>query len=112
MIDSLYELNIYRATIIRHVDADTSWVMIDCGFDVSVKLSLRWAGINAPERNTVEGKEALAYLRQILPEGSSVYLFTEKDKREKYGRYLGTLVYQGVNMNQKMIDDGYAQPYP
>ena len=45
-----YDHNTYRATILRHIDADTTEVEISLGFDVSVRMTARWVGIDAPER--------------------------------------------------------------
>jgi endonuclease YncB( thermonuclease family) len=61
----------YRATIIRHVDADTSHVEIDLGFDQSVRKTIRWAGIDAPERWSDAGKVSLAALNEQLPAGTT-----------------------------------------
>lgn len=108
-----YDQNAYRATILRHVDADTTEVEVDLGFDVRTRLTVRWAGIDAPERNTLAGKASLAWLMDALPPGTSCELRTIKDRKEKYGRYLGTFWLPGAvfNVNTWMIDEGFAQPY-
>jgi endonuclease YncB( thermonuclease family) len=59
---------------------------------------------------TPEGKVAKAWLEAHLPKGT-VTIQTEKDHREKYGRYLATLFVGGVNVNAAMIADGQAVPY-
>lgn len=103
----------YRATIIRHIDSDTSWVSVDLGFDVAIKLTIRWADIDAPERGTAAGKDATAALTAQLPVGAACTLRTEKIKREKYGRYLGTFILDdGTNLNEWLIKNGYVDPYP
>jgi len=112
-----YQDNYYRARIITHVDADTSRVTVDMGFDVNVKMTIRWQGINAPEISTVEGKAALAWLTSHLEPGEMCILQTVRDKREKFGRYLGSFYAldtyaDGVrSLNQMMIEDGHAVPY-
>ena len=78
----------YNATVIRVVDGDTVDVTIDLGFDVSLAARFRLFGLNAPEKWTVEGKLSAARLSELLPVGSEVVVKSEKDRREKYGRYL------------------------
>jgi len=112
-----YQDNYYRARIITQVDADTSRVTIDMGFDVQVKLTIRWQGIDAPERHTDEGKAAIAWLNERLVAGDMCILQTVKDRREKFGRYLGTFYdldtyAEGtVSLNQQMIEAGHAVLY-
>jgi endonuclease YncB( thermonuclease family) len=112
-----YDRNTYRATILRHVDADTTWAEVDLGFDASIKLTFRWAGIDAPEKNTPEGKIALMEVKRLLPEGSRCLIETEKDSREKFGRYLAwfyTMTESGhtdENVNAYLIDLGMVKPY-
>lgn len=102
----------YRATILRVVDGDTCHVEIDLGLDVRVRTTLRLAGLNAPELPTDEGKAAKAFLMGLLALGE-VLVRTIKDRREKYGRYLGMLyVYPAsapvVDVNATMISSGHA----
>jgi len=106
-----FDNNVYRATVLRHVDADTTYCRVNLGADVSINMTVRWASIDAPERNTVEGKAATAVVNEWLPVGSRCNLQTTEDKREKFGRYLGTFTVDGVNLNQRLIDEGYAVAY-
>jgi len=99
----------YRATLIRVVDGDTVWLDVDLGFDVRRKDSFRLFGIDAPEMGTPEGAAAKDWLLRRLP---SVFMIrTEKDRREKYGRYLVTLIVNGSDINQEMLDQGIAREY-
>ena len=112
-----YNQNYYRARIITHVDADTSRVTVDMGFDVNVKLTIRWQGINAPELRTDEGKAALAWLTSHLEAGEMCILQTIRDKREKFGRYLGTFYALDTyadgawSLNEQMVEAGHAVAY-
>lgn len=102
----------YAATVLRIVDGDTLHATIDLGFDQRVDKTLRLAGIDAPEKNTPEGFAALAWLEQRLAlSGMRVLITTEKDRREKYGRYLAWLVDGEDSINMQMIDAGHAVPY-
>lgn len=103
---------IYNATILRVVDGDTVDAAVDLGFDIHMNMKLRLMGINAPELSTLEGKNARDWLTTILAgENNQITIRTEKDRTEKYGRYLATLLIGDVSINQMMIDDGYAVVY-
>lgn len=54
--------NKYFGQVLRVIDGDTFEVLIDLGFGVSQKFSVRLDGIDTPEKNTVKGKQALEYL--------------------------------------------------
>ncbi len=41
----------------------------------------------------------------------SIRLITEKDDREKYGRYLGTIYLDNINLNEEMLNLGLAKKY-
>ncbi len=83
-------------------------------------LKIRMIGLDAPESNTsrygyVEcfGPEASAHLKTLLQNATDVTI--EKDatqgETDKYGRTLAYIFYNGVNINTKMILDGYAFEY-
>jgi micrococcal nuclease len=98
----------YLAQVVRIIDGDTVDATVDLGFDVKLSARFRMLGINAPERNTKEGKESLARLAVLLPVGASVVVQTTKDKKEKFGRYLGTFLMDGKSINQQLVDEGFA----
>lgn len=101
----------YRAEVLRVVDGDSVWLRVDCGFDLRLDMSVRLYGVNAPELNTPEGQASKAWMKQMLPVGSAVMLRTYKDKREKYGRYLGTLIKGGMNINETLLSERMAVRY-
>ena len=115
----------YKATVISVTDGDTVRLNIDLGFNVTINTPIRLMGINAPEVNTVAGKVAKTYLKELLPVGTSVTLRSYKDKTEKYGRILGTIMVEfndtaaplhkrivvDGNINNHMVSKGYAVPY-
>jgi micrococcal nuclease len=86
---------IYKAELIRIVDGDTVDLIIDLGFDTSRKERFRLYGIDAPEMRTKEGKEAKAWLWEVLQPLDAIYVETlqhkTKAKRDKYGRFLAVL---------------------
>ena len=102
---------LYNATVLKIVDGDTAHFTIDLGLDTFQNHKCRFTGINAPELNTPEGQAAKEYLEAILPVGSAVVVKTEKDHQEKYGRYLVTIFFGDLNVNQQMVDQGHAVVY-
>ena len=53
---------------------------------------------------------AKLFLQEMI-EGKEIVLFTIKDKTGKYGRYLGRILFEGEDMNQRMLKEGFASPY-
>jgi micrococcal nuclease len=107
-----YDTNVYKATILKHHDGDTTWAEVALGFDVSMRLTVRWSGIDAPELGTAEGVVALRAVQAWLPVGSTCRITTVKDKREKFGRYLATFLdADGESLNDRLVREGLARPY-
>ena len=101
----------YPCTLDRVVDGDTVDVTIDLGFSVYLRKRIRLAWLNAPETRTLNleekaaGKRAAAGLQEKLESGSlSVKTMIEG----KYGRTLGVLYVDNVDVNALMIEEGYA----
>lgn len=107
-------LYVYRAFVRRVFDGDTVTVNIDLGFGVVLQdQSVRLLRINAPEIRG-ESREAGVRSRDALRERISnrwVVLRTEKDKREKYGRWLGEIWVGGVCINDWMLSEGHAKEF-
>ena len=109
----------YKAIITKVIDGDTVDVDIDLGFEVWLRNQrIRLYGIDTPESRTsdkvekVFGNLAKSKILEFCPVGSSIILQTKTDdSRGKYGRILGELVVDGVNVNQYMIDNNYAVAY-
>jgi hypothetical protein len=70
---------------------------------------VRLLGINTPEKGEKYYSEAKEYLEQI--NGSRVYLEYGSDKKDRYGRILAYVFYEGRNINEELIDQGLANPY-
>jgi len=119
---------IYKAELVRVIDGDTVDLIIDLGFDTSRKERFRLYGIDAPEMNTAEGKEAKAWLEDAIRPPEAIYVHTiqlsTKAKRDKYGRFLAVL-YDDLgdieanrpmktpvspsSINARMITEGHAK---
>ena len=104
----------YRAFVRRVYDGDTITVDIDLGFDVLMKnQKIRLLGINAPEIRGESRKSGLVsrdFLREKIS-GKWVVLKTKKDKKGKYGRWLGEVFLEEKNINNLMLSEGMAKEY-
>ncbi len=104
---------IYNAKVIAIHDGDTITASIDLGLNISHIIKIRLAGINAPEltgKTKADGIDSRAYLRQLIG-SEEILIQTIKDSTEKYGRYLGIIWIGDVNVNDHMIEAGYAIKY-
>ena len=109
----------YGCELLRVIDGDTIDVRADLGFDVSLRLRLRFAGINTPEsrtRNKVEkalGKAATARLKEILESADSIEF--ESFGKGKFGRVLATpyVVHddERTDVCQMLVREGHARLY-
>lgn len=111
--DYLYH---YKAKVISVYDGDTIRVEIDLGFGFKwcgsdgKGVSVRLAELNAPE---VKGEERDAglvsrdFLRSLIL-GKDITLKTIKDASGKYGRYLGIIFLEDININERLIQEGMA----
>tara|TARA_Y100000593_G_C4288352_1_gene326841 strand:- start:1181 stop:1483 length:303 start_codon:yes stop_codon:yes gene_type:complete len=81
------------------------------------KERVRLAGIDTPECRTRDleekqmGLEAKAFITRRLADGEPSGLRVKTEKDGKYGRMLGTLFVGSQNINQEMIERGYAWEY-
>jgi len=101
----------YKAKIIKVYDGDTVTADIDCGFHIHFTEKVRLYGIDAPEirgKERPKGLKARDYLRALILD-KEIILETIKDKKGKYGRYLGHIILDGVNINEKLVKDGHAK---
>lgn len=101
----------YKAFVTDVYDGDTITVDIDLGLHVWLRgETIRLFGINAPEvrgESRDKGLEARDYLRELILK-KEVVLRTYKDKKGKYGRWLGNVQVDGIDVNQDMIDNDFA----
>lgn len=100
-------------------DGDTVAVYIDLGFYITRRETIRLLDIDTEELRggTVEskargyaGKDRLAELLQM----GQIYVVTEQDHKEKYGRLLGWLYVelddgQIIDVNKTLLAEGYAK---
>ena len=97
----------YKAYVSEIIDGDTVKAVIDLGFNIVTEQKLRLRGLDAPEIESAEGKEAKEFLaKQLTQPGASVLIRTVKP--DKYDRYLADLWVDGKYINQELIDKGFA----
>jgi len=108
----------YACKVERVVDGDTCDVVMDLGFNILHKCRVRLYGIDTPESRTrnldekARGKLASAFLKNAIDYGEKVVIQTKlKDSKGKFGRVLGNVIVDGININQSMIDNYHAAAY-
>ena len=104
----------YKAKLDRVVDGDTVDAHIDLGFDISVHKRIRLAGIDSPESRTrdleekAKGLASKDRLTDLLKDGEFIL---ESKEVGKYGRVLGVLKVDETNINETLVEEGYAVEY-
>lgn len=108
----------YKAKVVRVVDGDTIDVDLDLGFSVVMaKTRIRLYGIDTPEKRTRDLEEkkfgllATALVEEYCPVGSTIVVKTRLDGKGKFGRILGEIIVDGLNLNEFMIQEHYAVAY-
>jgi len=108
----------YGCKITRVVDGDTVDCILDLGFSILHKCRVRLFGIDTPESRTrdkdekVRGKLAAKFLKDAIDDGKKVILRTKlKDSKGKYGRVLGEIIVDDININVAMIENYLAVAY-
>ena len=110
----MIDLYTYNARCTQVYDGDSITVDIDLGFNHwMLNQKIRLFGINTPE---VRGSEHLSgliardRLRELI-EGRDIILASHRDRAGKYGRWLGTIYIDDININKLLLDEGLATIY-
>ena len=118
----------YRAKAVRVVDGDTVYFEVDVGFKTKMTHSMRLLGIDTPEirggtdESKAKGQLAKAALMEKLgmdlePEKRPPLVVKTHKNPDSFGRYLAIAYICGdvdegaENVNQWMLDEGYAGSY-
>jgi len=98
----------FDAEVKKVTDGDTIRVKTDFrDFDFPIRLN----SIDAPELNEEGGKEAKEWLKQQI-ENEEVKILIDKDNRvDKWGRLLGDVQHNGLQMEQAMLRLGLAKKF-
>lgn len=98
----------FNAEVTKVKDGDTinvRWSERDFEFPV------RFADIAAPELNEEGGHEAQAWLKERI-EGKNVMIMIDpNNKVEKWGRLLGTVIHDGMDVAEEEITLGLARSW-
>ena len=112
--DFSYRIN----KVTKIVDGDTIDVLLDMGFDIKYQSRVRLFGIDTPESRTrnreekVRGLLSKAYLKDAIKKAKKLTIKTHKGSETgKFGRILGEIFADGINLNLKMCTEGYAVQY-
>lgn len=101
---SIANTAILNGCIVRVVDGDTVKLLDD---DLVIH-TIRLAGIDAPESKMPYGKQATAFLTDLIL-GKEVVAVAYK--QDRYGRTIGTIFLREKDINLAIIDAGLAWHY-
>ncbi len=94
----------FTGKVVRIADGDTVTVL-----DVSkVRHKVRLTGIDAPEKKQPFGNRSKQSLSDMV---FSKTVTVETDKRDRYGRELGKVLINGMDVNREQIRRGMAWHY-
>jgi len=108
------DLYTYNARCTQVYDGDSITVDIDLGFNHwMLNQKIRLFGINTPEVRGSERPSGLIARDRLrgLIEGRDIILASHRDRAGKYGRWLGTIYIDDININKLLLDEGLATIY-
>lgn len=99
----------YGITIDRVIDGDTVEAVFDLGFHVSLKVTVRLAGYDAPETfrpvNEAERAAGIACKEHLTELTAGVQLYCRSTKIDLYGRSTGILYVMTASGEYVSIND-------
>ena len=93
----------------RVIDGDTIEATLDMGHGIQFKSKVRLKGVSAPEARTPEGQITKAKLTEYMQ--ADTLVCESANKHGKFGRILGRIIADGIDLNQRLIDEHYADVY-
>lgn len=107
----------WKAVVVHIVDADTYYFDLRLPCDLTLRrFEVRLNGVSAPERFTTIGKQATAFVKERMPEGSEVlirtHLVRDTESKDKYRRYVAdvTLPTTNEDLGTLLLDAKLAKP--
>lgn len=97
-------------------DGDTVWLQAKqpgAYVGTTGRVRVRLIGLDTPEVQPMEcfGQEATDHLRSLTPVGSTVYVITDRDLKDRYDRWLLYLwTPSGTFVNYEIVADGWGTP--
>ena len=101
--NSCFSEYLENLTIKKVVDGDTVHV-----FYQGEIYKIRLTEIDAPERDQPYGSNSTEYLKSLLKDGK---VDVDISGTDRYGRKLGRLYWQGMDINRELVSAGYAWVY-
>jgi|TARA_Y100000782_G_C10139429_1_gene246526 micrococcal nuclease len=105
---------LYQAYVTDVYDGDTITCDINLGFGIKyTKQKIRLYGIDTPELRGEEREEGLRvrdYVREKIL-NKNIILHSYRDSKGKYGRYLGDIYYDNINLNKELLEKKMAKKY-
>lgn len=95
----------YEASVLKVIDGDTFWAVIDLGFGITIEQKLRLSAVDTPEIASKAGERAKRFLARELKKTPLVIRTTKSDK---YDRYLADVWAGGAYLNQLLLTKGHA----
>jgi len=110
----------YQCNTIRVIDGNTVDAIIDLGFNVTIRQRIKLYGVHVHDIRSADEAEknsamsAKIKLTDLL--GQQFFCETIMNKRGKAGRTMGKVytidsIGGKVDVNARMIDDGYAKKF-
>lgn len=102
----------FECEVIRVYDGDTIFCDLKLGLGIALEdQSIRLADIDAPEVRGEERQQGLM-VRDILRDKlTGKLVIIEIPGKDKYGRWLGTVYLDSLNINEWLVEEGYAEVY-
>jgi len=99
----------YTAKYLSNYDGDTIKFIVDLGFGVSKKITVRVRGIDTPEMRDSDpaikltAYEAREFVSLGLSGADEIIIKTFQDKTGKYGRYIADVIFDGMDLGEELF---------
>ena len=93
----------FTGKVVRIADGDTVTVLNSSG-----RIKIRLAEIDAPERNQPWGRKAKSALDALIEDQ---VIEIEQIDVDSYGRIVGRITFNGLDINREMVRNGHAWVY-
>ncbi len=100
-MDDVY---IRRARLIRVIDGDSYEMRIDLGYRVEGRFHIRVRGLDTPELDTPEGREAKVLAERILTAYPDRIVVQSYKDRQSFARWIADVYIDGVSMVELMAN--------
>ena len=98
----------FDALVVRVHDGDT--ITVSSGLR-DFTFPIRFLDIDAPELNQEGGKESGDWLRGIILHQTVTIKIDKNNRVGKFGRLLGRIIHNGIDIGQTSIMYGYSLPF-